>query len=94
MELEDGRLPEKGFEVVMPTVLRDGPYSFVFFSSDGAEPPHIHVKRDRQLAKFWFDPIRLAKNRGFADHELNRIEGLIQQHLQTLLEAWHEYFGA
>jgi hypothetical protein len=33
----------------MPTVLDDGPYSFVFFSSDGVEPPHIHVKRDHRL---------------------------------------------
>lgn len=78
----------------MPTVLRDGPYSFVFFSSDGTEPPHIHVKRDRSVAKFWLLPIALAKNRGFAEHELNRIERLVVQHLQTLLEAWHEYFGA
>jgi hypothetical protein len=30
----------------MPTVLIDGPYSFVFFSSDRGEPPHIHVKRE------------------------------------------------
>ena len=28
----------------MPTVMRVGPYSFVFFSSDRGEPPHIHVK--------------------------------------------------
>ncbi len=33
----------------MPTVLQEGPYSFVFFSSDGEEPPHIHVKREHRL---------------------------------------------
>jgi uncharacterized protein DUF4160 len=78
----------------MPTVLQDGPYGFVFFSSDRVEPPHIHVKRDRQIAKFWLDPIELAKNRGFAEHELNRIERLVGQHRAILLEAWHEYFDA
>jgi hypothetical protein len=77
----------------MPTVLRDGPYSFVFFSSDRGEPVHIHVKRDRKLAKYCLSPIALAKNRGFPDHELNRIEDLIRPHLQTLTEAWNEYFG-
>ena len=41
----------------MPTVLRDGPYSFVFFSSDRGEPVHIHVKRKRRVVKFWLDPI-------------------------------------
>ena len=57
----------------MPTVLQVGPYSFIFFSSDRGEPPHIHVKRDRQLAKYWLDPITLEKNRGYKDHELNEI---------------------
>jgi hypothetical protein len=77
----------------MPTVLRVGPYSFVFLSSDRGEPPHIHVKRDRDVAKFWLDPVALAKNRGFADHELNAIEALVIQYRQMLLEAWHDYFG-
>jgi hypothetical protein len=78
----------------MPTVLRDGPFSFIFFSSDRGEPPHIHVSRDRQIAKFWLDPVTLAKNRGFAEHELKRIERLVVQQRDLLLEAWHEYFGA
>ncbi len=42
----------------MPTVMQDGPYSFVFFNSDRGEPAHIHVKRDRQVAKFWLTLIR------------------------------------
>jgi len=61
----------------MPTVLQDGPYSFVFFSSDRGEPAHIHVKRDRQVAKFWLTPIALTTNRGFPGHELNKIERLV-----------------
>ena len=78
----------------MPTVLQVGPYSFIFFSSDRGEPAHIHVKRDRLLAKFWLGPVSLAKNRGFQDHELNDISQLVEEHAQTLLEAWHDYFDA
>jgi len=40
----------------VPTVLEDGPYLFIFFSSDKGEPPHIHVKRERRITKFWLDP--------------------------------------
>jgi hypothetical protein len=76
----------------MPTVLQVGPYSFIFFSSDRSEPAHIHVKRDRQLVKFWLSPVSLAMNRGFKDHELNDIAQLVEEHEQTLLEAWHDYF--
>lgn len=78
----------------MPTVLQVGPYSFIFFSSDRGEPTHIHVKRDRLLAKFWLNPVSLAKNRGFNDHELNSISKLVEEHEQTLIEAWHDYFDA
>jgi hypothetical protein len=78
----------------MPTVLKDGPYGFVFFSSDAGEPPHIHVQRDRQIAKFWLAPVAMARNHGFAGHELNRIVRLVAKYEQNLLEAWHEYFGA
>ena len=78
----------------MPTVLQVGSYNFIFFSSDRGEPVHIHVKRDRQLAKFWLSPVSLAKNRGFRDHELNDIARLVEQHEQTLLEAWHDYFDS
>ena len=78
----------------MPTVLEAGPYSFIFFSSDRGEPPHIHVKRERRIAKFWLDPVVLAKNRGFPGHELNRIARLAAEQESVLLEAWHEYFAA
>lgn len=37
----------------MPAVLREGPYTFAFFASDRSEPRHIHIKHDRQAAKFW-----------------------------------------
>jgi hypothetical protein len=78
----------------MPTVMFEGPYSLVFFSSDRGEPPHIHVKRERMIAKFWLAPVELAKNRGYPGHELNRIARIVAEQESVLLEARHEYFGA
>jgi hypothetical protein len=78
----------------MPTVFKDGPYSFIFFSSDKGEPPHIHVKREHRIAKFWLNSVALSKNRGFAGHELNHIAHLVMKNEPILLEAWHEYFSA
>jgi len=43
----------------MPTVLRAGPYRFLFYSSDAGEPLHVHVERDDNTAKFWLSPVRL-----------------------------------
>jgi hypothetical protein len=77
----------------MPTILRDGPYAFIFFSSDEGEPKHIHVKRDGDIAKFWLEPVTLANSHGFRGHELNRIQRLVNQHQERLIEAWDEYFN-
>lgn len=63
-----------------PTVLQSGPYRLSFFSSDRAEPVHIHVARDRKAAKFWLAPVRLEYNHGFAPTELTRVASLVRQH--------------
>ena len=77
----------------MPTVLRIGPYRFFFYAGDRNEPPHVHVERDRNTAKFWLEPVRLQKSGGFSSVELNRIQRLIAANRETLLREWHEYFG-
>ena len=77
----------------MPTVLKSGPYRFFFYSSDGSEPPHIHVARDDAVAKFWLDPVRHDHSLGFRPPELRRIGSIIGEQQPTLLEAWHEYFA-
>jgi len=77
----------------MPTVLREGRYRFYFFSNEGQEPPHIHIKAGSDQAKFWLDPIDLASNYGFGAHELNQIERIIEQHQIELIEAWNEHFS-
>jgi hypothetical protein len=40
----------------MPTILRHGPYRFFFYAGDADEPPHVHVERDDNKAKFWLAP--------------------------------------
>ena len=77
----------------MPTVLRVGPYRFFFYASDRDEPPHIHVERDDNVAKFWLDPVRLQSSGGFSRVEINRIASIVNTHRTQLLEAWNEYFG-
>ncbi|MBL8860045.1 MAG: DUF4160 domain-containing protein [Planctomycetes bacterium] len=77
----------------MPTILRSGPYRFYFYSHEPNEPAHVHVDRDALSAKFWLDPVALARNLGFRPKELGRIEGLVNEHEGEFLEAWHAYFG-
>lgn len=77
----------------MPTVLRSGPYRFYFWSHELNEPPHIHVDRDDCSAKFWLEPVSLARNFGFRPYELRKIHQLVEEHVFDFWEAWNGHFG-
>ena len=77
----------------MPTALRHGPYRIYFFSHEPGEPPHVHVDRDKATAKFWIHPVVLARNVGFAPHELRKVQSIIEDNREKLLESWYGYFG-
>ena len=70
-----------------------GPYWLFFYSFDCAEPMHVHVRRDRNEAKFWLQPIALASNRGFSPRELNEIRRIVIENESLIIEAWHEHCG-
>ena len=78
----------------MPTALRSGPYCVYFYSHEPNEPPHVHVDRDDQSAKFWLKPIALARNLGFSPVELRRIQGMLKENERILLEKWNARFGS
>ena len=77
----------------MPTILRIGPYRFHFYSREDNEPPHIHIERDDLEAKFWLEPVVLARNFGFPGAELNRLAELVEINKVTLIESWNKVHG-
>ena len=74
----------------MPTVLRIGPYRFHFYSDEGNEPAHIHVRSPDGECKFWLDPISLASNRGLRPEILRKIESLVYENQTFLKEKYDE----
>lgn len=78
----------------MPTIPGiPGPYRFYFYSFDCNEPKHVHARRDRNVCKFWLEPIALSDNNGFSPNELNRIRTLVEDNLDRILTAWEEHCG-
>lgn len=77
----------------MPTVLRVGPYRCFFYSADADEPPHVHVERDDNVAKFWLDPVRLVSSGGFLRNGLSEIARVVASNQGELLEEWHGFFN-
>lgn len=75
-----------------PTIFREGPFRFFFFSRE-EERVHVHVASSEGEAKFWIEPrIELARNHGLRDHDLARIEGIVQDHEQEIRDAWNRHF--
>ena len=61
----------------MPTLLTVGPYRFFCYAGDRDEPPHVHVQN----------------NKGFSRMEINRIQKLVEEHQEQLLEGWNDFFN-
>lgn len=79
---------------VVPSILRIGPYRFFFFANENGEPQHVHVQRDRMLAKFWLSPVALASSSGFPAQELTRLLGMVEANHRIFVEAWNGFFGS
>ncbi len=77
----------------MPVVLCIGPYRFFFYSNEKNEPIHIHVQKERALAKFWLRPVALASSTGFPAPELTKLSKIVQENANIFMEAWNEFFG-
>jgi len=50
-----------------------------FYSHEPNEPPHVHVDRDDQSAKFRLQPVALARNLGFSPVELRRVQRMLTE---------------
>jgi len=74
----------------MPTVLRIRGFKVFFFSEEGGEPAHVHVRRGDGVAKFWLGPVKLQYNDGFKKQELMVIVAILEEHEAELLRKWNE----
>jgi hypothetical protein len=78
----------------MPKVLLINGFSFLFYSNEGMEPPHIHVKKGDGEAKFWLEPIiEMEFSDDFSVSELRFIREIIEQHREEFIRKWHEHLS-
>ena len=64
---------------------------YYFFSNEGNEPPHIHVRQAGRSVKYWMeDPLRIAYNNKFTGKELRDIERIIEMNREFIIKKWNE----
>ena len=76
----------------LPTIFRYKGFRFHFFSDEGTEPPHVHIRRAEDTCKFWLKPVELAYNDGMRTQEISELQAVVVEHQAEFLRKWHEYF--
>jgi len=76
-----------------PTILREGPYRFFFFSREELRP-HVHVVCGDGEAKFWIEPvIALSEFTGIDARQLKVVQSIVEEHENEFRNAWRQHFG-
>jgi len=78
----------------VPTLLWVEGFRFFFFSREGNEPPHVHVRKGDAVAKLWLQPVRIEFSEGLNPSELRRLRELTLEHQTEFIERWNEHFAS
>ncbi len=78
----------------MAEVFRMLGFVFFFYSNEGNEPMHIHVRKAGGFAKFWIEPVELEFSQGMKVSEIRKAEELIYDHLELIKSKWYEVHGS
>jgi hypothetical protein len=80
----------------MPTVLSVDGFRFFFFSDEGSEPCHIHIKKGEARGKVWLEPAYEEDYfYGFTIQEqrkIRKIIKIIKENKHLISTKWYEYF--
>ncbi len=77
----------------MPTIITENGFRLFFYSNERNEPVHVHVDYQEARAKFWIDPVRLARNQGMNAGTLGKAGDLVSKHENLIKEKWNEFFS-
>jgi len=78
----------------MPTVLEVDGFRFHFFSDEGNEPCHIHIKKGGARGKIWLLPeLKEDYFYGFTVQEKRKVYKIVKDNYEYLISKWNEYFG-
>jgi len=77
----------------MPEILRELGFVFFFYSNEGQEPIHVHVRKAGGFAKFWIEPVELDFAQGMKLTDIKLAEELVLKHLDVIKSKWNEIHG-
>ncbi len=76
----------------MPKIFEKRGFKFFFYSNEGNEPPHVHVKGHGGRAKFWLTPVDSEFSQRLSIRQLTLLRDIIRQKKDLIMEKWNEHF--
>jgi len=80
--------------ITMPEIFRKLGFVFFFYSNEGQEPIHVHVRKAGGFAKFWIEPVELDFSQGMKVSDITLAEELVFEHIELIKRKWHEVHGS
>lgn len=78
----------------MPEVFRELGFVFFFYTNEGNEPMHIHVRKAGGFAKYWIEPVELDFSQGMKVSDLKTAQALIKENVALIKAKWYEVHGS
>ena len=78
----------------MPEIFRFFGFSFFFYSREH-DPLHVHVEGNGGLAKFEWNGSRfvLSERRGIKSSDFKKIETIIDENADIIIDQWNKHFN-
>jgi len=75
-----------------PTVFREGPFRYYFFSREESRR-HVHIMSADGEAKVWLEPrIEVAHQVGLSSQQIHRILETVSKNQEVIREEWNRHF--
>ena len=77
----------------MPKIYEQNGFRFFFYSAEGDEPCHVHVKKGEGDGKIWLEPeLKEEYLVDFKSQEKKQIRKIVQEQQDYFIQRWYEYF--
>jgi hypothetical protein len=74
----------------LPTAHREKGFRFFFFSDDH-EPSHVHVSKERWVARLEIASGKVIDSGGFPEHDLRDIQRILESHRLEIQRKWDNF---
>ena len=77
----------------MPEIFRQLGFVFFFYTNEGNEPIHVHVRKAGGFANYWIEPVELDFSQSMKVNDLKIAEQLIIEHFGLIKSKWNGIHG-